>query len=107
MSNKFLTLVATGIAGLVLGAGIGVAAAGDGSDSTPPTTSTPRSSASMDEMHGAMRDQMPDDLAAQCDEMHASMPAGMRSMSPESMDSMMGEGMRGTGIPDQHAQHHR
>ena len=54
-----------------------------------------------------MRDQMPEDLAAQCDEMHASMPAEMRLMSPESMDSMMGEGARGAGIPGQHAQHHR
>ncbi|HSP02719.1 MAG TPA: hypothetical protein VLR27_04415 [Acidimicrobiales bacterium] len=72
--SKILTLTATGLAGLVLGAGIGVAAAGQ--DATPVA---PERSAvtSMDEMHAAMVDQMPAELAEQCDEMHAAMSGHM------------------------------
>ena len=49
--SKTLTLAATGLAGLVLGAGIGVASAG--------------------------QDQMPAERAEQCDEMHAAMGGHM------------------------------
>lgn len=87
---KILTLTATGLAGIVLGAGFGVAAA----DDTPPApTERPDAAApmamdsmdmdsmgmgsmdlaSMDAMHGSMRDQMPAAMADRCDEMHAVM----------------------------------
>lgn len=96
MTKKLLTLAATGLAGLVLGAGIGVAAAddpGSGSRVVPPEA--------MDEMHDAMRDQLPPELRAQHDEMHASMAGSMGSMDWGSMGSMMG-GDRAA----RHAEHH-
>lgn len=55
--SKILTLAATGVAGLALGAGIGVAAAGQGTDPAPPAPTF--DIASMDEMHATMRDQLP------------------------------------------------
>ena len=82
---KLLTLAATGLVGLVLGAGIGVAAA----DQDGPTR---------------MSEQMPAELAEKCDEMHADMGSMMGSMgSMESMSSMMG-GM-GAGMSDHEAHH--
>ncbi len=77
--SKILTLTATGLAGVVLGAGMGIAAAGD-----PPSPRQERPAAtapmdmgsmdmgsmdmgSMDEMHASMRDQMPAGMVEQCD----------------------------------------
>jgi hypothetical protein len=93
MTKKLLTAAATGIVGLVLGAGIGMAAAGD--DPGP----APAGAASHDAVHAAMRADMPEDLAARCDEVHAAMPDGMGSMDPGAIGSMMGAGG--------HASHHR
>lgn len=109
MSNKLRTLAATGIAGAVLGAGIGMAAAGDEPDAGPPATAPSGAYESMDAMHAAMRDQMPEDLAAQCDAMHAAMPESMRSASPRSMGwtgSMMGDGWSPEQMTSQHEAHH-
>lgn len=100
--SKILTLTATGLAGVVLGAGIGIAAAGD----TPaPPTDRPvvtdlmdmgsMDMRSMDEMHASMRDQMPAGMAEQHDEMHAAMV------------DHMGDGNRPAGVsPQEHAEHH-
>ena len=108
MRTKLLTLAVSGIAVLALGAGVGVAAAqGDGSDTLPPVTAPAGEYDSMDEMHAAMRDQMPAEFAAACDEMHAAMPEGMRSMDPGSMGGFMGTGMSGGFMTGQHGQHHR
>jgi hypothetical protein len=96
--SKILTLTATGFVGVVLGAGIGVAAAGDGTPvpferpammETAPMGMGGMDARSMDEMHATMRDQMPAELAERCDEMHAATP------------SQMTDGMR-----TRHAQHH-
>src|SRR3546814_17422853 len=57
--------------GLVLGAGIGVAAAGQ--DSTSPAPDPVETVTSMDEMHATMVETMPAELAEQCNEMHAAM----------------------------------
>tara|TARA_R100000306_G_scaffold7033_1_gene9374 strand:- start:218 stop:556 length:339 start_codon:yes stop_codon:yes gene_type:complete len=105
--SKILTLTATGLAGVVLGTGIGIAAAGD----TPaPPTDRPVVTApmdmgamdmgamdmsSMDEMHASMRDQMPAEMVEQHDEMHAAMV------------DHMGDGNRPSGVsPEEHAEHH-
>jgi hypothetical protein len=104
--SKILTLTATGLAGVVLGAGIGIAAG----DTPPSPTDRPAVTApmdmgsmdmgsmdmgSMDEMHASMRDQMPADMVEQHDEMHAAMA------------DHMGDGNRPAGVsPEQHAQHH-
>lgn len=111
MRTKLLALAATGVAGLALGAGVGVAAAqSDGRDTARPPVTTPATELdSMDEMHAAMRDQIPAELAAQCEEMHASMPAEMRSMEPGVMGSMMGgmgDSMGAGSMAARHAQHH-
>ncbi len=94
--SKILTLTATGVAGLVLGAGIGIAAAAD-QGNRPATPERVQDVSSMDEMHDAMRDQMPADLAEQCDQMHDAMADGDHA-------SMM-SGM-GAAMPDGHAEHH-
>lgn len=114
MRTKLLSLAATGVAGLVLGAGVGVAAQDRNDDAQPPATAQTDEFDSMDQMHAAMRDQMPAGLAAQCDEMHAAMPEGMRSMDPGSMGSMMGGDMgsmmggdMGGAVSDQHSLHHK
>ena len=109
MNTKLITLVATGFAGLTLGLGVGVAAAQPDTDDSP--TTTPADVGSMDEMHAAMRDQMPPELAARCDEMHASMPADMAAMDPGQMMGGMGQMMGGAGVMDEsmpagHAAHH-
>lgn len=57
----------------------------------------------MDEMHARMRDQMPSELA-QCDEMHASMPADMAAMDSDQM--MGGAGVMDGSMPTGHAAHH-
>ena len=103
--SKILTLTATGLAGVVLGAGIGIAAADDTPPAERPGVTAPMDMGSvdmgsmdmgsMDEMHSAMRDQMPAELAEQCDEQLASMADGM------------GGGARPEGMsPQEHAQHH-
>ena len=105
--SKILTLTATGLAGVVLGAGIGIAAAGD-NPTTPterPEVTAPMDTASMDmssmdmgsmdEMHASMRDQMPAELAEQCDEMHAAMA-----------DHMGSDSRPGGVSPEEHAEHH-
>lgn len=108
MNTKLLTFAATGLAGLTLGLGVGVTAAqpDDGGSAT-----TPVDVGSMDEMHAAMRDQMPAELAEQCDEMHASMPDDMAAMDPGQMGQMMGDMMGGRGViggsmPADHVAHH-
>jgi hypothetical protein len=84
--SKILTLAATGFVGVVLGAGIGVAAAGDGAlmpierpamMQTAPMGMGAMDARSMDEMHATMRDQMPAEMAERCDEMHATMASQM------------------------------
>lgn len=72
MNTKLFTLTAIGVAGATLALGVGATAA-------QPDTG------SMDEMHTAMRAMMPADVAAECDEMHASMPDDMMSMVPGRM----------------------
>lgn len=100
--SKILTLAATGIAGLVLGAGIGVAAADQGS--RPATPEPAQDVSSMDEMHDVMRDQMPAELVEQCDQMHDAMGDGDHASMMGSMGSMMSG--TGAGMPDGHAEHH-
>jgi hypothetical protein len=106
--SKILTLTATGLAGVVLGAGIGIAAAaGDtgSAHSERPDTTAPMDMdsmdmssmdmGSMDDMHASMRDQMPAEMVARCDEMHAAMADDMDSNSrPDSVS------------PEEHAEHH-
>ena len=107
--SKTLTLAATGLAGLVLGAGIGVAAAGQ--DSTSPAPHPVETVTSMDEMHATMVETMPAELAEQCNEMHAAMADDMgdgdHASMMESMSSMM-DGMDATTgqMPADHDAHH-
>ena len=114
MNTKLLTLAATGVAGITLGLGVGVAAsqADPADDRTPPAADV----GSMDEMHQSMRDQMPAEYAAACDEMHASMPGDMASMPgdmpsdmPGGMSGGMSGGMNGAGgmSSGQHQAHHK
>lgn len=107
--SRTLFALAAGLTGLIFGAGIGIAAGEDpGATATPPPI-TAGAFESMDEMHAAMRGQMPDDLRAQCDAMHASMPQDLRAASPGamgSMGSMMGDGRPAGDMADQHAAHH-
>lgn len=107
--SKILTLAATGLAGLVLGAGVSVAAAGQGTDPRPaePTFDVE----SMDEMHAAMRDQLPAELVEQHDQMHAAMGDGDHASMMGSMGSTMGSmgsAMGGVGADmfGNHAEHH-
>lgn len=103
--SKILTLAATGLAGLVLGAGIGVASAGQGSDPAPEPTVDVES---MDQMHAAMRDQMPPELVEHCDEMHAAMGEHMNDVDHASTMGSMGSTMSGAGAGmfGNHAEHH-
>lgn len=107
--SKTLTLAATGLAGLVLGAGIGMAAAGQ--DSTTQSPDRVDAVSSMDDMHAAMAEAMPAELAEQCNEMHAAMADHMgdgdHASMMESMDSVM-DGMDVTGgeLPADHDEHH-
>jgi len=105
--SKILTLAATGIAGVVLGAGIGVAAGDTASVPVerPDAPAAPGDDPSMDmgdmemggmemggmdmgdmdAMHAAMRDQMPADVAERCDEAHEVMvdDVGSGGVTPE------------------------
>lgn len=112
MNTKLLTLAATGLAGVTIGLGVGVAAAQPDDDLS---TTTSADIGSMDEMHAAMRDQMPPELAEQCDEMHAAMPDDMAAMEPGRMmgrmmdgmgDMMGGRGVMGGSMPADHDAHH-
>lgn len=106
MESKLLTFAATGLAGITLGLGVGVAAAQPGADDAP--TGTVGDVGSMDEMHDAMSDQMPAGLADECDEMHDAMPADMAAMDPDQMMGGMGQMMGGAGMTGTagHAGHH-
>lgn len=99
MPHKLLTLAATGLVGLALGAGVGVAAA---QGPTPAPSGDP-TVAWMDDMHDAMRDQMPADLAEQCDELHGSMPDQMAGIDMTAMHRSDGSMMSGSSW---HAGHH-
>lgn len=79
--SKTLTLAATSLAGLVLGASIGIAAAGQ--DSTPPAPERVEAVASMDDMHAAMVETMPAELAEQCNEMYAVMAEHIAEHHPD------------------------
>ena len=128
MRTRFFTLAAAALAGLT-GLGVGLAVAETGDESAPTTTRPGMTmmgdATTMDQMHAAMRGQMPAEVAAQCDAMHASMPEAMRSMTPGQMGPMMGQmgsmmgqmGSMGSMTPGQmgpmtgpmaelHAQHH-
>ncbi len=105
--SRTLFAIAAGLTGLVFGAGIGMAAGDDPVvTATPPPPVTAGAFESMDEMHAAMRSQMPDDLAAQCDAIHASMPEDLRAAAPGSMGSMMGDGSSFGWMGSQHTAHH-
>jgi hypothetical protein len=117
--SKILTLAATGLAGVVLGAGIGIAAAGDTTPTTvgrsPDTPTMDMGSmdmgsmdmaamdmAAMDEMHASMRDQMPAGMTEQCDEMNAAM-AARRGGRHDSDTTVPGSS---EVAPEDHQQHH-
>lgn len=104
MRTRLRTLAAAGLVGLVVGGGIGMAVAQprDGGAARPVAVYE-----SMDQMHTAMRDALPPELAAQCDEMHASMPAGMGSMAPGSMMGGAPGSMAPGSMGTLHGQHHR
>ncbi len=104
--SKILTLAATGLAGLVLGAGIGVAAAGQGAD--PATPEPAVDVESMDEVHAAMRGQPPPQLVEQHDQMHAAMGEHMADGDHASMMGSMGSMTGGFGADmfGDHAEHH-
>lgn len=106
MNTKLFTLAATGVAGITLGLGVGVAAAqgGPSDDRTPPAVADV---GSMDAMHEMMRGQMPAELADACDEMHASMPADMASMGPGHMNGAGGMNSAGGMSNGQHQAHHK
>ena len=81
MRSTLLTLAAAGVAGAGAGAGagadVGVAAAQATGGGTPtPVAATASEFASMEEMHGAMRVQMPAEHTEACDRMHTAMPEG-------------------------------
>ncbi|HLF40071.1 MAG TPA: hypothetical protein VI854_01225 [Acidimicrobiia bacterium] len=90
MRTKLLTTLAAVSVGLVLGAGVGIAAG------EPGGTSDARR-AGMESMHTQMRDAMPADLREACDTMHAAMGDQMGGAG-----SMMGGG----GMPGGHEAHH-
>lgn len=60
----------------------------------------------MDEVHAAMRDQMPAELVEQCDEMHAAMSGHMADIDFGSMMASMGSTMGGADTFGGHAAHH-
>lgn len=117
MRTKPLITVVAALGGLVLGAGIGAAAA-QSPASVAQTPSAPEVSVpppemhqgemhredmhrGMDEMHEAMRSHLPAELADECDEMHASMGA----MHAEHRG--MGGVMHGGDDAAHHETHHR
>ena len=99
--SKTLTLAATGMVGLVLGAGIGAAAAGQ--TDTPATPERSEPVTAMDDMHAAMVDDMPAELAEQCDQMHADMD---EHMGDADHASMMGDTGTSGAAPTDHDAHH-
>jgi hypothetical protein len=117
--NRTTTILATLIVALLAMGSVAVAAqrVDTGAEEDRPTMMD----MDMDAMHGsaemrAMHEQMPADLAVQCDAMHAGMAEhmgeGMGQMMPSIMGGAMGEGMRDqmrAGMPmpgGDHAQHH-
>jgi hypothetical protein len=94
MMKRPVALVLSGLIGLVLGAGIGVAAA-----QAPTSADGASERAEMSLMHEEMRDQMPSWLADECDEMHAGMAGTMEQ------HSMMGEGPAAGRHGDGHHPH--
>jgi hypothetical protein len=104
--SKILTFAATGLVGVVLGAGIGVAAAGQ--DSDPATTERSAIIESMDEMHASMRAEMPTELVEECDQMHATMAEHMSDGDHAAMMESMGSMMSGMGsdMSNNHTDHH-
>lgn len=88
MTKKRIVAAAAAVA-LTLGLGAGIAAA-----QTDPTTPTrpPAAGAMHDGDMGAMHAQMPEDMRAQCDTMHAE--GGMTNAT-------MGGGMMGAGTTSQ------
>lgn len=113
MRSKLLTFAATGVAGVALVAGVGMAAAQTGDGARPPVTSPMSGYGSMDEMHAAMPESMramdPDSMMA--GGMASMMAGGMSGMSGMSgMGAGMGRGMSGGMTSDmsgQHEQHHK
>jgi hypothetical protein len=115
--NRSTTILATLIVALLaMGSAAVAAQRGDA-----PAVEDRPTMMDMDAMHRspemrAMHAQMPADLAARCDDMHAGMAEhmgkGTGQMMPPMMDGAMGEGMRGQmrpGMPmpgDDHARHH-
>jgi len=93
MTKKRIVGAAAAVA-LTLGLGAGIAAA-----QTDPTTPTrpPAAGAMHDGDMGAMHAQMPEDMRAQCDTMHAQ--GGMTDATMNG--SMMGGGMMGAGTTSQ------
>lgn len=107
MRSRLVTLVVMGAAGLVLGAGIGVASARTGGisprgpvEASAIGDSVPTDGATMDEMHDAMRGQMPVAMREACDDMHARMGGHAGSTDSTGMGSMMG------ADDTDHAAHH-
>jgi len=92
MTKKRIVGAAAAVA-LTLGLGAGIAAA-----QTDPTTPTrpPAAGAMHDGDMGAMHAQMPEDMRAQCDTMHA-----QGGMTDTMNGSMMGGSMTGAGMSSQ------
>jgi hypothetical protein len=85
-------MVGLGLAAMVtVGAGASVAQTSGTPGTTPPATTMPHDPASMQAMHEQMKDGMPADLRAKCDEMHASMQGHMGNLGAH----MAGGGMMG------------
>jgi len=94
MHDRLLTIVVTGAAGLMLGAGMGVASAQTGGtfprslvEASAESNAAPTGGATMDETHDSMREQMSKAMRETCDEMHAGMAARAGS---NALGSMMG-----------------
>jgi hypothetical protein len=119
--NRSTTILATLIVALLAMGSVAVAAQRVDAGAAEDRPTMMDMDMDMDAMHGsaemrAMHEQMPADLAAQCDAMHAGMAEhmgeGMGQMMPSMMDEAMGEGMRDqmpAGMPmpgGDHAQHH-
>jgi|GEM_PF-4033391 hypothetical protein len=88
-------LVALGLgAAVTLGAGASIAQNNPTPPGPPPGVTMPHDQAARDAMHAQMRDSMPADLRARCDEMHA-------AMAGTDMGAMMG-GHTGGGMMGPH-----
>lgn len=91
MSKKRFLAALGGVA-LVFALGTGLSAAQTGSTS-PRTTAT--TAVDRDAMHQQMRTQMPENMRAQCDSMHAQMGTG--HMGTMQHGGMASNGMMGSG----------